>query len=36
MEKENKRIRDKHMKKERKRLIELVERAYKSDPRIKL
>lgn len=36
MEKENKRIRDKHMKKERKRLIELVERAYKNDPRIKL
>ena len=36
MEKENKRIRDKHMKKERKRLIELVEVAYKTDPRIKL
>jgi hypothetical protein len=36
MEKENKRIRDKHQKKERARLINLVDLAYKLDPRIKL
>ena len=36
MEKENKRLRDKHVKKERARLIRLVELAYKLDPRIKL
>ena len=35
MEKENKRERDKHMKKERARLIKLVELAYKFDPRIR-
>jgi len=35
MEKENKKIRDKYMKKERQRLITLVELAYKYDPRIK-
>lgn len=35
MEKENKKIRDKHMKKERARIIKLVELAYKYDPRIK-
>lgn len=35
MEKENKKIRDKYMKKERTRLITLVELAYKYDPRIK-
>ena len=35
MEKENKKIRDKYMKKERSRLINLVELAYKLDPRIK-
>jgi DnaJ homolog subfamily C member 2 len=35
MEKENKRITDKHMKKERARIIKLVEMAYKYDPRIK-
>lgn len=35
MEKENKKIRDKHMKKERARLIKMVETAYKFDPRIK-
>lgn len=36
MEKENKRVSDKHVKKERKRLIGLVEMAYKNDPRVKL
>lgn len=36
MEKENKKIKDKYMKKERTRLITLVELAYKFDPRIKL
>ena len=35
MEKENKRVRDKHMKKEKARLIKLVDTAYKRDPRIK-
>ena len=35
MEKENKRQRDKHIKKERARIIKLVELAYKNDPRIK-
>jgi hypothetical protein len=35
MEKENKKGRDKHMKKERSRLIKLVDTAYKLDPRIK-
>jgi len=35
MEKENKKIRDKYMKKERARLIKLCELAYKLDPRIK-
>ena len=35
MEKENKKQRDKHLKKERARIIKLVELAYKSDPRIK-
>lgn len=35
MEKENKKIRDKHVKKERARIIKLVEMAYKYDPRIK-
>jgi DnaJ homolog subfamily C member 2 len=35
MEKENKKIRDKHNKKERARIIKLVELAYKSDPRIR-
>jgi DnaJ family protein C protein 2 len=35
MEKENKKSRDKHAKKERSRLIKLVELAYKYDPRIK-
>jgi hypothetical protein len=35
MEKENKKIRDKHVKKERARIIKLVETAYKFDPRIK-
>lgn len=34
MEKENKRISDKHMKKERSRLIQLAEIAYKYDPRV--
>ena len=35
MEKENKRQRDKHIKKERARIIKMVELAYKYDPRIK-
>jgi len=35
MEKENKKQRDKHMKKERARLTKLVEMAYKADPRIR-
>lgn len=35
MEKENKKIRDKHIKKERARLMRLVDIAYKNDPRIK-
>ena len=35
MEKENKKIRDKYTKKERARIIKLVELAYKFDPRIK-
>jgi DnaJ family protein C protein 2 len=35
MEKENKRVGDKYMKKERARLIKLVDLAYKNDPRIK-
>ena len=35
MEKENKKIRDKYNKKERARLIRLVDMAYKNDPRIK-
>lgn len=35
MEKENKKIRDKHVKKERARLNKLVDTAYKFDPRIK-
>jgi hypothetical protein len=35
MEKENKKSRDKHMKKERARIIKLVELAYKADPRIR-
>lgn len=35
MENENKRLRNKYMKKERARLIKLVELAYKMDPRIK-
>ena len=34
MEKENKNIRDKHLKKEKARLIKLVDLAYKKDPRI--
>jgi len=35
MEKENKKIRDKYTKKERARIIRLVETAYKFDPRIR-
>ena len=35
MEKENKKSRDKYHKKERARIIKLVELAYKGDPRIK-
>ena len=35
MEKENKKIKDKYAKKERARIIKLVETAYKFDPRIK-
>ena len=35
MEKENKRSRDKYLKKERARIIKLVELAYKADPRIR-
>jgi hypothetical protein len=35
MEKENKRSRDKYLKKERARIIKLVELAYKGDPRIR-
>lgn len=35
MEKENKKLRDKHVKKERARLIKLAELAYKLDPRVK-
>lgn len=35
MENENKRIRSKYMKKERARLIKLIDLAYKLDPRIK-
>ena len=35
MEKENKRQRDKHIKKERARIIKMVELAYKYDPRIR-
>lgn len=35
MEKENKKLKDKYMKKERSRLIKLAELAYKLDPRIK-
>lgn len=35
MEKENKKLRDKHVKKERSRLIKLAELAYKLDPRVK-
>jgi DnaJ family protein C protein 2 len=34
MEKENKKISDKHMKKERSRLIQLAQMAYRKDPRI--
>lgn len=34
MENENKALRKKHEKEERKRLIKLVDRAYKLDPRI--
>jgi hypothetical protein len=35
MEKENQRVRNKYQKKERARIIKLVELAYKGDPRIK-
>lgn len=35
MEKENKKLKDKYMKKERTRLIKLAELSYKLDPRIK-
>ena len=35
MEKENKKLRDKYVKKERARLIKLAELSYKNDPRIK-
>ena len=35
MERENKRERDKHLKKERARIIKLVELAYKADPRVR-
>lgn len=35
MEKENKKIRDKYVKKERARIIKLSELAYKKDPRIR-
>jgi DnaJ family protein C protein 2 len=35
MEKENKKLRDKYTKKERARIIKLVELAYKADPRIR-
>jgi len=35
LEKENQKERTKHQKKERARLIKLVELAYKADPRIK-
>lgn len=35
MEKENKKMRDKYAKKERARIIKLVDTAYKKDPRIK-
>jgi hypothetical protein len=35
MEKENKNLRDKHLKKERARIIKLVEMAYGRDPRIR-
>ena len=35
MEKQNKNVRDKHQKKERARIIKLVEMAYKYDPRVK-
>jgi len=35
MEKENKKMRDKYTKKERARIIKLVDLAYKNDPRIK-
>jgi DnaJ family protein C protein 2 len=36
MEVQNKNIRTKHIKKERARIIKLVEMAYKYDPRIKM
>jgi hypothetical protein len=35
MEKENKKLRDKYVKKERARLIKLAELAYKYDPRVR-
>ena len=35
MERENKRLRKKHEKAERSRIIKLVEMAYENDPRIK-
>lgn len=35
MEKENKKAADKHIKKERARIIKLVELAYKNDPRVR-
>jgi hypothetical protein len=35
MEKENKKMREKYVKKERLRLIKLSELAYKLDPRVK-
>lgn len=35
MEQQNKKLRDKYVKQERKRIIDLTDRAYKFDPRIK-
>ena len=35
MEKENKKVRDKYVKKERSRIIKLSEVSYKKDPRVK-